>query len=92
MIININYYKRKINFGALWQLSYSLISAVYGHEKVTWKSFYSSKNNIMIRIINISARSKREVAALDWVLKMPEGISEDEFYIKYCPPLPPNFE
>ncbi len=46
----------------------------------------------MIRIINISARSKREVAALDWALKMPEGISEDEFYIKYCLPLPPNFE
>jgi choline-sulfatase len=25
-------------------------------------------------------------------MKMPEGVSEDEFYEKFCPPLPPNIE
>jgi choline-sulfatase len=33
-----------------------------------------------------------EIATLDKALKMPEGVSEDEFFEKYCPPLPPNFE
>ena len=35
---------------------------------------------------------KIEVATLDKAMKMPEGISEDEFFEKYCPPLPPNYE
>jgi len=27
---------------------------------------------------------------LDEALKIPEGISEEEFFEKYCPPLPDN--
>jgi choline-sulfatase len=33
-----------------------------------------------------------EIATLDEALKIPDGISEDEFFAGYCPPLPPNFE
>ncbi|WP_416864607.1 MAG: sulfatase [Imperialibacter sp.] len=33
-----------------------------------------------------------ELATLDEALKLPEGVSEDEFFSKHCPPLPPNFE
>ena len=37
-------------------------------------------------------RGKIEIAMLDKAMKMPEGISEDEFFKIYCPPLPPNYE
>ena len=30
--------------------------------------------------------------ALEAALKLPEGVSRDEFFEKYCPPLPDNFE
>jgi arylsulfatase A-like enzyme len=33
-----------------------------------------------------------ECTTLDKALQMPEGISEQEFFEKYCPPLPPNYE
>jgi choline-sulfatase len=29
---------------------------------------------------------------IDEALKMPPGVSEAEFYAKYCPPVPPNFD
>ena len=41
------------------------------------------------RLLN---RGKVEIAMLDKAMKMPEGVSEDEFFEKYCPPLPPNYE
>lgn len=37
-------------------------------------------------------RAKVEIATLNNAMKIPEGISETEFYTDYCPPLPPNFE
>lgn len=33
-----------------------------------------------------------EVDTLDKALQMPEGVTEKEFYEKYCPPLPPNYQ
>jgi len=33
-----------------------------------------------------------EIAMLDRAMKIPEGVSEDEFFEKHCPPLPPNYE
>jgi len=33
-----------------------------------------------------------EVATLDKAMKIPEGVSEDDFFENYCPPLPPNHE
>lgn len=52
-----------------------------------------------IRDFNESARSKKivengkiEIATLDKALKLPDGISEEQFFTEYCPPLPPNFE
>jgi len=35
---------------------------------------------------------KIEIAVLDKASKMPEGVSEDKFFEKYCPPIPVNFE
>ncbi len=32
------------------------------------------------------------VSHLAWALEKPVGVSDEEFYSKYCPPLPPNFE
>jgi len=41
---------------------------------------------------NLVKRGVVECAMLDSAMKMPEGVSEEEFYEKYCPPLPPNYE
>ncbi|MDN3687424.1 sulfatase family protein [Cyclobacterium jeungdonense] len=35
---------------------------------------------------------KTELTNLDKALELPEGVSREEFFEKYCPPLPPNFE
>ena len=40
----------------------------------------------------ILKRGRIEVETLDKALKMPEGVSEKEFFEKYCPPLPKNLE
>jgi choline-sulfatase len=36
--------------------------------------------------------SEVECATLDKALQMPEGVTEQDFFEKYCPPLPPNYE
>ena len=41
---------------------------------------------------NLIKYGKTEVATLDEALKIPEGISMEEFFTSYCPPLPPNLE
>lgn len=33
-----------------------------------------------------------ELQALDEALKLPAGVSRDDFFAKFCPPLPANFE
>lgn len=40
----------------------------------------------------IIRNGKTEIATLDEALKLPDGINKEEFFKKYCPPLPPNFE
>jgi choline-sulfatase len=40
----------------------------------------------------LAKRGKVEIAMLDKAMKMPAGVSADEFFEKYCPPLPPNYE
>ena len=35
---------------------------------------------------------KREIATLDQALRLPEGVSEKEFFARHCPPVPPNFD
>ena len=35
---------------------------------------------------------KKELEVLDQALKFPEGVSEKDFFAKYCPPLPDNFQ
>ena len=43
-------------------------------------------------IRQLEERRTIEFRTLDQALKMPEGITKEEFYEKYCPPLPPNYE
>lgn len=33
-----------------------------------------------------------ELTLLDKALEIPEGVTREEFFERYCPPLPPNFE
>ena len=40
----------------------------------------------------IIRNGKTEVTTLDEALAIPAGISRDEFFAAYCPPLPPNYE
>ena len=40
----------------------------------------------------ILKNGKTELATLDKALAIPEGVSDEEFFARYCPPLPPNFE
>ena len=35
---------------------------------------------------------KRELSVLDSAMKIPEGVSLEQFYKSYCPPVPINFE
>ena len=37
-------------------------------------------------------KGKTELATLDSALMYPKNITEEEFFAKYCPPLPPNVE
>lgn len=37
-------------------------------------------------------RANVELTTLDKAMKIPDGVSEEEFYKSYCPPLPVNFE
>lgn len=41
---------------------------------------------------NLIERGKIEVATLDKALERPQNITDEEFFNRYCPPLPPNFE
>jgi choline-sulfatase len=41
---------------------------------------------------NYIGKATKEISALEKSLRIPEGVSEYEFFNKYCPPLPPNFE
>lgn len=34
----------------------------------------------------------KEIAALDWALQKPKGMSDEEFFANHCPPLPQNLE
>lgn len=40
----------------------------------------------------IVANGLKEVSALNNALQMPNGVTKDEFFDKYCPPIPVNFE
>ncbi|SHM79439.1 Arylsulfatase A [Cyclobacterium lianum] len=41
---------------------------------------------------HLQTHFKTELSNLDRALQIPEGVSREEFFEKYCPPLPPNFE
>jgi len=37
-------------------------------------------------------KATKEISALEKSLQIPEGVTEEDFFANYCPPLPPNFE
>jgi len=39
---------------------------------------------------DLAKNSPKEVKEVDEALKLPEGVSKEEFFAKYCPPLPAN--
>jgi arylsulfatase A-like enzyme len=48
-----------------------------------------AKSSLSKRIIE---KGKTEIATLDKAMQLPEGISKEQFFAEFCPPLPPNFE
>ncbi len=40
----------------------------------------------------ILERASIELSTLDSAMKIPDGVSSEDFYKSYCPPLPPNYE
>ncbi len=40
----------------------------------------------------ILRQATTELEMLDSVLQLPENVTEDEFFARYCPPIPPNIE
>lgn len=40
----------------------------------------------------IIEHGKIEVETLDEALKLPEGVTREQFFAEYCPPLPPNYK
>ncbi len=45
-----------------------------------------------LSLSRIQKNAKEALDNLDRALEIPEGVSRAEFFEKYCPPLPPNFE
>jgi len=41
---------------------------------------------------NLSRPDRIELRELDVALKLPQAVTEDEFWVHHCPPLPPNHE
>ncbi len=44
------------------------------------------------RTLTLSEYGKKVTALLKPLRTLPDGLSEEEFFEKHCPPLPPNFE
>jgi choline-sulfatase len=55
-------------------------------------SFINPHDICYMAIRDYDRQVRRVPPPLDEALKMPTGVSEDDFFGKYCPPLPPNFE
>ena len=58
---------------------------------------FINPHDICFMAMAAAAKRKREAKsraddAVEAALKMPDGVSEKEFFAKYCPPLPANFE
>jgi len=68
---------------------FMVVSLINPHDICYMAIRDSAKTESEKRLLN---RGKVEIAMLDKAMKMPEGVSEDEFFKKYCPPLPPNYE
>jgi len=37
-------------------------------------------------------KGDQEIAALNWAMQKPQGMSDQEFFASHCPPVPPNLE
>jgi len=45
-----------------------------------------------LSLVRLQENASTALGILDKAMEMPAGVSEEEFFEKYCPPLPPNFE
>jgi len=43
-------------------------------------------------LVHLRKKVKIEMETLDKALLLPKGVSKEQFFAEYCPPLPPNFE
>lgn len=68
---------------------FMLVSLINPHDicYMAIREMPTSKNDSMIL-----ERGKLEVSVLDQAMAIPEGVSTEEFYNSYCPPLPANYE
>jgi len=68
---------------------FMIVSLINPHDICYMAIRDSAKTESEKRLIK---RGKVQIATLDKAMQMPEGVSEEEFYEKHCPPLPPNYE
>ncbi len=68
---------------------FMLVSLINPHDicYMAIREMATSKTDSMIL-----ERGTLELSVLDEAMAIPEGVSEEEFFSTYCPPLPPNFE
>jgi choline-sulfatase len=68
---------------------FMVVSLINPHDICYMAIRDSAKTESEKRILK---HGKVELAMLDKAMEMPAGVSEDEFFEKYCPPVPPNYE
>lgn len=68
---------------------FMLVSLINPHDicYMAIREMPTSKTDSMIL-----ERGKLELSVLDQAMAIPEGVSTEEFFSSYCPPLPPNYE
>ena len=68
---------------------FMVVSLINPHDicYMALRDFANSENDK-----SILERGLVECSTLDKALQIPEGVTEEEFYDKYCPPLPANYE
>jgi arylsulfatase A-like enzyme len=68
---------------------FMLVSLINPHDicYMAIREFAVSESDFMLLDLG-----KVEVSTLDQAMKIPDGVSREEFFGSYCPPLPPNFE
>ncbi len=69
---------------------FMIVSLVNPHDicYMAIRDFASAQNQAFLH----RKKGGIEMETLDKALQLPEGVSKEQFFAEYCPPLPPNFE